>query len=342
MKRACCLISLLLAGLLSACAKQPSVVEDTRAVEIRREVTEIDGEPQGIVREVTAVIAEREEVILSPGDPVASLVDMPMSDLPLSLRQPQRLIIKNADMAVTVSDTDRAVDGAVQVAVDYGGYVISQRVWDDANGYRYGTLLMAVRVDQFEAAMRALRTLGQVTNESASGQDVTDEYVDLNSRLGNLLATQDRLRTFLEEAQNITETLRVHEELIWVEEEIGIIQGRMNYLQDRAAYSTIRINLDPFIPTPRPSPTPSPTPTSTPAPTPTPTPRPDWRPDETAKVALGQLQDSSQSTANFFIYYGIVCGPWLFLLALLALFGWRVYLASERPSLPRPATEEKV
>jgi hypothetical protein len=265
-----------------------------------------------------------------------------MSDLPLSLRQPQRLIIKNADMAVTVSDTDRAVDGAVQVVVDYGGYIISQRVWDDANGYRYGTLLLAVRVDQFEVAMRALRTLGHVTNESASGQDVTDEYVDLNSRLGNLLATQDRLRTFLEEARNINETLRVHEELILVEDEIGIIQGRMNYLQDRAAYSTIRINIEPFIPTPTPSLTPSPTPTSTPVPTPTPTVRPDWRPDETAKVALGQLQDSSQSTANFFIYYGILCGPWLFLLALLALFGWRFYLALERPSLPRPATEEKV
>jgi hypothetical protein len=338
MKRAYSLILFLLAASLAGCQPQrPEVSEVTRVVTERQsETIDREGEVQVIEIAVTLTAHDGDVLPGSVSDPTASLVDVRISDLPLSLRQPQRLIIKNAEMAITVNETDGAVDRAVQVAVDYGGYVISQRVWDDAGGYRYGTLLLAVRVDQFEAAMRALRTLGQVSNESASGQDVTDEYVDLNSRLGNLQATQNRLRTFLEDAQNITETLRVHEELIWVEEEIGIIQGRMNYLQDRAAFSTIRVNLNPFIPTPVPSP--SPTATATP----TPTPRPEWRPDDTAKVALGRLQNSSQSTADFLIYYGIVCGPWLFILSLLAFFGWRYYLALGRPPLPRPATEEKV
>jgi hypothetical protein len=256
-----------------------------------------------------------------------------LADAPLPIRQPGRLIIKSATMAVTVMETDQALERAVQVAVDYGGYIISQRVWDGSDKYRYATLTLAVPVAQFEAAMRSLRTLGTVSSETAAGQDVTDEFVDLNSRLGNLQATQQRLRTFLDQATTITETLAVHEELRRVEDQIGLIQGRMNYLQDRALYSTISLALNPWIPTPTPSlmPTVTPTPTLTPTPTPTPTATPAvWRPGETAGTAAKQLQRSSQSTADWLIYNGIICGPWLLLLGGLGWLGFRFWRRLER------------
>jgi len=52
-----------------------------------------------------------------------------------------------------------------------------------------------------------------LTAWQCSGQDVTDEYVDLQSRLGNLEATRDRIRTFLDQAQTVDEALRVNEQL---------------------------------------------------------------------------------------------------------------------------------
>lgn len=332
---------LLVAGslLMAACAGQ-EVVEE-RVVTVREVVTEVVEREGGlssavvteVVTEVVIVeVAGGGELLEAPvdADLLAALEwsgDELLADAPLPIRLPGRLIIKNAAMAVTVTETDRALERAVQVAVDYGGYIISQRVWDGSNQYRYATLTLAVPVAQFEAAMRSLRTLGTVTGETAAGQDVTDEFVDLNSRLGNLQATQQRLRTFLEQATTITETLAVHEELRRVEDQIGLIQGRMNYLQDRAAYSTITLELNPWIPTPTPSPTPTVTPTPTPSPTATPA---VWRPAETAGSAVTRLQRSTQSTADWLIFNGIVCGPWLLLLAGLGWLGFRFWRRLER------------
>ncbi|HPD42084.1 MAG TPA: DUF4349 domain-containing protein, partial [Anaerolineae bacterium] len=102
-----------------------------------------------------------------------------------------------------------------------------------------------------------------LTAWQCSGQDVTDEYVDLQSRLGNLEATRDRIRTFLDQAQTVDEALRVNEQLAAVEAQIEQVKGRMVYLRERSAYSTITVQLDPELPS-APEVTPVPTPTWSP------------------------------------------------------------------------------
>ena len=60
----------------------------------------------------------------------------------------------------------------------------------------------------------------QVIDESAAGQDVTDEYVDLESRLVNLRATRDRIREFLDQAKDVEQAMKVNSELAAVESEL--------------------------------------------------------------------------------------------------------------------------
>jgi hypothetical protein len=231
-------------------------------------------------------------------------------------------------MTMVVQDTEAAVNSATELVVALGGYIISQRVYDDDQGYRFASIRLAVPVLSFEDAMRSLRRLGQVTNESASGEDVTDEFVDLNSRLANLGATRDRVRSFLDQAETVAQALEVNEELKKLEEEMAVIQGRLNFLRDRAAFSTIDLTINPWIPTPTPTLTPTPTPTATATPTATSTSIPTaqtWRPGDTAETAAVQLRNTTQSIADFLIYNGIVCGPWLLLIMLLLVFPvWRV------------------
>ncbi len=232
-----------------------------------------------------------------------------------------RLIIKDGRMIVIVEDTETAVDRAIGLTVDLGGYLISQQVYNDEEGYRFATLQLAVPVLTFEDAMRSLRRLGTVTDESASGDDVTEEFTDLNSRIANLEATRDRLLEFLEQAETIEQSLEVNEQLKIIEEDIAVIEGRVNFLRERASFSTISLTINPWIPTS----TPSPTPTFTPSPTPTQPPTAEaWRPADTAQTAKTQLQNTSQSVADVLIYTGIVCGPWLILLAILAFAVWKV------------------
>lgn len=216
----------------------------------------------------------------------------------------QRLIIKTAELELTVDDTAVAMQNTTDTVVGAGGYIVSQRVWE-VDGFRYGSMQLGVPVAEFERVLTMIRRLGDVTVDIASGQDITDEFVDLNSRLGNLQATQTRLREFLNDAQNVEEILAVNAELSRVEEQLEVIQGRINYLADRAAFSTITLSFNPIVPTP------TPWPTSTP---------PAWNPLGVAGDASEDLVDTAQDTIDSAIYATIFCGPWV-LVALVMLFG---------------------
>jgi hypothetical protein len=207
------------------------------------------------------------------------------------------LVIKQAQIRLQVKDTDQAIDRMTQVVSDTGGYIVSNRVWYEQTGgesYKFATYTIAVPVDGFEVALRRLRTLAiKVVDESASGQDVSEEYVDLESRLGNLQATRDRIRGFLDQAQTVEESLRINNELATIEEQIEQVEGRMRWLSSRAAYSTITVQLDPDLPSPTPTPTPTPTPDPIPY---------LWDPGRTFENASGMAIKAGQFVVDAFIY----------------------------------------
>jgi hypothetical protein len=237
------------------------------------------------------------------------------------------MIIKNAEIKLLVEKTDTAIDRSMQVVGDVGGYIISSRVWyQESNGenYKYASLSIGVPVDQFETAMRRLRAVAlRVLDENASGQDVTSEYVDLQSQLGNLEATRDRIRSFLDNAKTVEESLRINQELTTIESQIEQVKGRMNFLANRSAYSTITVNLEPDIP---PLPTPTVTPTMTPMPTATPR---VWNPGETVQRASGAVTSIYQGFVELAIWFFLVFVP---LLAPPALIIWAIYKLITRKS----------
>ncbi len=234
--------------------------------------------------------------------------------LPADYQRSNRLIIKNAELDLLVSDTDSAMDLVTQIVSDVDGYIVSSRVWYETwqdESYKYASLTLGVPVVHFETAMRRLRgTAVQVIDESAAGQDVTDEYVDLESRLVNLRATRDRIREFLDQAKDVEQALKVNSELAAVESDIETVQGRMNYLFDRAAYSTISVQLSPAHP---------------PAPTPTPTPLPQpWSVTKVTTSASRTLVSALQTLVEIFLWLGIVVGPFVLPPAVIALLIWRM------------------
>ncbi|MCF6278257.1 MAG: DUF4349 domain-containing protein, partial [Anaerolineales bacterium] len=193
------------------------------------------------------------------------------------------------------------------------------------------TIPLGVPVDQFENAMRRLRSIAvQVLDENASGEDVTDQFVDLQSQLDNLIATRDRIRTFLEQANTVEESLRVNQELSAIERQIEEIQGRMNYLADRSAYSTITVTIQPELPEII---VPTPTPTASP-----PTPEP-WNPGDTFKRSQKTLTVVYQGIFDLTIWLLVVVlpvfGPPLFIVWLI----WRL-LKGKQAKSTRESTEE--
>jgi hypothetical protein len=226
-----------------------------------------------------------------------------------------RMVIKNSDMRLLVEDTDVAVDRTTQVVGDLGGYIISSRTWvQDYYEFelKYASITIGVPVEQFERALSRLRGLSvKVLDETASGEDVTDQYVDLGSQLANLEATRERIKSFLEDAKTVDEALRINQQLSEIERQIEQIKGQMNYLDDRSAFSTITVNFEPKLPELISTPTPTPTPVQ-------------WKPSDTFTDAKKTLTSAYQGIAEFLIWFFVVLVP-ILLPPVLIFWGlWRL------------------
>jgi hypothetical protein len=243
------------------------------------------------------------------------------------LQKSNRKIIKNADLRLQVKETNVAMNRATQIIADLGGYLISSRVWYQdyyGNNLMYATITFGIPVEQFEHTLTRMRELSiSVLDENSSGQDVTDQYVDLQSQLTNLEATRARIQEFLNDAKTVDEALRINQELANIEAQIEQIKGQMNYISDRSAFSTITANFEPEYPIL------TPTPTSTPYPTATPIP---WKPGDTYKDAKNTVTVAYQGIANFLIWVGVVILPLFLPPALILWVLWK--LLNRKPNKP--------
>ncbi|MBA7664830.1 hypothetical protein ES703_72894 [subsurface metagenome] len=103
----------------------------------------------------------------------------------------ERMIVRTGEMSLVVQDVIGARDEIAQLAVSYGGYVVSSHISGEERD-RVGYITIRVPDDKFELALAELRNLSvRVTSESTDSRDVTEEYVDLQSRLKNAEATEN-------------------------------------------------------------------------------------------------------------------------------------------------------
>ncbi len=272
-----------------------------------------------------AETSAQEEIQATNDNAAASAVSNDAAPLTERPNVYNRLIIKNAELEMIVADTDSAINRTLGIVTEYRGYVVSNRTWFN-DGLKYATVTLGVPAENFEQMMRRLKSLAvSVTNETVSGQDVTDEFVDLESRLRNMEATANRIRGFMDQTKSIEESLEVSAQLTEIEAEIEQLKGRMTYLKDRASFSTITLQFAPQIILPTPSPTLTPTPTPTPRPTATPI---VWSASRTFNQATTVTTSTATGlfkfTIDLLIWLFIVILPFFVPLLLLAWLGFRI------------------
>lgn len=203
----------------------------------------------------------------------------------------ERLIIRTGNLSIVVEDTEVAMKDIATLVEANGGWVVSSNVFQYSDSIKRGEMTVRIPSTGFDSAMDTIKSMAvEVTRESTSGEDVTEEYVDLSSRLANLEATAERVRSFLDEANNVEEALAVNQELSRLESDIEVIKGRMQYLSQSAAFSTITIDL-------------------TPDELAQPIEVGGWRPQGIAKDAVEALIDALQFLASFLIWFVIYILP---------------------------------
>ena len=167
------------------------------------------------------------------------------NDSTLSTTEEERMIVRNGDISLVVEDVVSARDEIAQLAVRFDGYVVSSRISGEEQDMR-GWISIRVPDVTFEQTLVELKELAvRVTSESTDSRDITEEYVDLQSRLKNAEATESQYLALLEKAADVEDILRIYDSLSRVRSEIEQIKGRMQYLERTSSMSLISVNLKP-------------------------------------------------------------------------------------------------
>ena len=162
------------------------------------------------------------------------------ADAPAQLVTQRRIIIREVDMSLVVDEIQVAIDDIAEMAADAGGWVVDSGRWS----LHSGSISIRVPADVLDDTIAELRRLAnKVEAENTTSRDVTDEYVDLGSRLKNQQATQQALLALLERATTVEAALAVQRDLSDVQEAVERLSGRIKFLEESAAYSIIRVNL---------------------------------------------------------------------------------------------------
>ena len=157
----------------------------------------------------------------------------------------ERMIVRTGEMSLVVEDVVGAKNEIAQLAARYDGYVVSSQISGEEQEMR-GYISIRVPDDKFELALAELRNLAvRVTSESTASRDITEEYVDLQSRLKNAEATEGQYLALLAKATDVEDILRIYERLSQVRREIEQIKGRMQYLEQTSSMSLIEVRLKP-------------------------------------------------------------------------------------------------
>jgi Domain of unknown function (DUF4349) len=165
-----------------------------------------------------------------------------------------RKVIQNADMTI---ETDAPTEGQrkiTAIASKNGGFVvISESKQNEAASQAVASTVVNVVVrvpaQNFEPTIAEIRSVGgRILHEKSSGQDVTEEYIDLEARIRTKRALEAQFLEIMKQARKISDAMEVQTQLADVRTEIERLEGRRRFLENQSALSTINITL--HTPTP--------------------------------------------------------------------------------------------
>ncbi|NLY39969.1 MAG: DUF4349 domain-containing protein, partial [Firmicutes bacterium] len=151
--------------------------------------------------------------------------------------------IRTGSLRLTVGDTRETIKKVKEIIDSVGGVISGSQLYEFKEGYFKADLTLRVPVNHFEAVLEQLQELGTNAHVQYGEEDVTMQYLDLEARLENLKAQEERLREILAMATTVEEILEVESELGRVRGDIESLISRFNYLKDQVSFSTIHLHL---------------------------------------------------------------------------------------------------
>jgi hypothetical protein len=217
-----------------------------------------------------------------------------------------RMIIYNGDLDIIVKDTTVAQEDIVDLVEGMDGYIVNVSSYAYGGGLMNVHLTVRVPAEAFNAAMTAIRNIAmEINSESVGSQDVTQEYVDLESRLRALEVKATRLEELMDEAEDTEAVLAVYQELALTQQQIEETKGRMRYLERSSAMATIEVQLTPDAVS-------------------QPVEVAGWRPQGTMKRAIEALIRTFQWIVDVFLWVILYIAPVLLVVAIVVFIAFKL------------------
>lgn len=154
--------------------------------------------------------------------------------------RPDRMLIWKANLSIEVWNISNAVTEVTTMAERQGGFVEQQ----SGQGDESANLTLRIPAKVFKTALSDIETIGTVSYRNIEGEDVTEQYIDVEARLKNKIVLCYRLKQLLAKATEIKDILAIETELNRVQADIDSMEGRIKSLKGQVDYATVRLNLD--------------------------------------------------------------------------------------------------
>ncbi|MEH7110754.1 DUF4349 domain-containing protein [Neobacillus niacini] len=163
---------------------------------------------------------------------------------PMDIEVPNQMVIYQADLQLRVKKFEQTLQSIEDHVTKYGGYISESNISKDGVEQVSGSITVRVPQKSFQAFLRdAEGQAAEVLQRRITGTDVTEEYVDLDSKLKSRRVVEERLTTFMQSAEKTEDLLKISADLAKVQEEIETILGRMKFLENQTTLSTVHISL---------------------------------------------------------------------------------------------------
>ena len=155
----------------------------------------------------------------------------------------QRKLIKNGSMTLVVDNLEQTRNDVVGLIEKHGGYVSNEQYsnWEHSSSYNLTVRIPCDKFDVFVAEVEAGK--GKIESKSMYINDVTAEYIDLETRLNTKRSYLERYKQLLKSAKSVQEIVSIEDKIRSLEEEIDSTVGRLKYLTNQVEYSTLHLQI---------------------------------------------------------------------------------------------------
>lgn len=216
-----------------------------------------------------------------------------------------RLVVQESNLSLVVKNVRESSDKATDWAKSVGGYMVSSSLSQPEEA-PYAYVVLRIPAKDLKPAIEYFRSLAiKVSSENLLGTDVTDEYIDIDSRLDTLNKTKAKFEEILSKATAVQDILTVQRELINLQDQIDSLKGRQQYLEKTAELAKISLHLStdefslPYAPS-----------------------QP-FRPAAIFKQAVRSLVGTLRGGAKLLIWVGVYSPIWLLILGVIWFFKHR-------------------